>query len=175
MDADVDILHGHIVRYLGEIGSGKLTSEESGDVMGLLLAANNLEQIGDIIETNLVTIGRRRIEEGVVVSDTTRSVIERFHQEVSEALATAVLAVREDSQEAALQVKAMKKDMAELAEETARHQVVRLVANEPNRMHTVTREMEIIENLSRIYRLCRKLAKTQWGEVSAPEFSEAAE
>jgi len=175
MDADVDVLHGHIVRYLGKVGSGELTNEQSGTVLNLLLAANNLEQIGDIIETNLVTIGRRRIEEEVVVSEATKAIIKRYHDEVAQALKTAVQAVREEDQAAALQVKAMKQDMAHLAEETARHQVVRLIADEPNRMQTFTREMEVIENLSRIYRLCRKLAKTEWVGAEAQGVPEAAE
>ena len=175
MDTDVDLLHGHIVRYLGEVGAGELPGEQSSTVINLLLAANDLEQIGDIIETNLVTSAKRRIEEGVVISEATRAIMQRYHQEVAEALATAVQAVRDDDQQAALRVKAMKKEMADLAEETARHQVLRLVAKEPNRQQTYTREMEVIENFSRIYRLCRKLAKTQWSSAPAPEVSDAAD
>ena len=62
-----------------------------------------------------------------------------------------------------------------LAEETARHEVDRLAANEPNRLHTFTREMEMIENLSRIYRICRKIAKTEWPAASESPLPEAAE
>ncbi len=69
----------------------------------------------------------------------------------------------------------MKRSMAELAEETARHEVARLVVNEPNRLQTFTREMEIIENLSRIYRLCRKIARVEWIEETKPMLPEAAE
>ena len=174
-DTDIDILHGHIVRYLGQIGAGELSAEESDDVLKLLQVANNVEQIGDIIETNLVTIGRRRIDEDVTVSDATREVIERYHKEVSEALKTAIQAVKEEDEAAALQVKGMKQRMAELAEETARYQVTRLVANEPNRLRTFTREMEVIENLSRIYRLCRKIAKTQWPVAAPGDLPAAAE
>ncbi len=175
MDTDADILHGHIVQYLGRISSGKLSAEESSEVLSLLQVANHLEQIGDVIETNLVKIGHQRIEEGVVVSEPTQAVIERYHQEVARALKTAVEAIREGDKEAALKVKAMKRSMAELAEETARHEVGRLVVNEPNRLQTFTREMEIIENLSRIYRLCRKIARVEWIEETKDILPEAAE
>lgn len=175
MDADIDVLHGHIVKYLGRISAGKLSGEESSDVMKLLQVANHLEQVGDVIETNLVKTGRQRIEEGVVVSEPTRAVIERYHQEVSRALKTAVKAVSEEDQEAALLVKEMKREMAVLAEETARYEVGRLVVSEPNRLQTFTREMEMIENLSRIYRLCRKIARMQWSEEPTPELPQAAE
>ncbi|MCG8357393.1 MAG: Na/Pi cotransporter family protein [Kiloniellales bacterium] len=175
MDADIDVLHGHIVRYLSRLSGHELSAEEADEVMNLLLVANNLEAAGDIMETNLVTIGRRRIDEEVVVSAPTRTVIERYQDEVVEALRAAIKAIREEDREAALKVKAMKKGMAELAEETAKHEIDRLVTNEPNRLQTFTREMEIIENLSRIYRLCRKIAKVQWLQASAPELREPAE
>ncbi|NNG03771.1 MAG: Na/Pi cotransporter family protein [Inquilinus sp.] len=175
MDSDIDILHGHIVGYLGQVSTGELTSEQSGEVMELLQVANHLEQIGDIIETNLVTTGRHRIEEGVVVSEATRGVIQRYFDEVSQAFKASIKAVREQDREAARTVKRMKKDMASLAEETARYELGRLVADEPNRLQTFTREMEMIESLSRIYRMCRKIARTQWLETQEPELPQAAE
>jgi phosphate:Na+ symporter len=175
MDTDVDILHGHIVKYLGRISAGTLAEEETTEVMKLLQVANHLEQIGDVIELNLVKIGRERIEEELVVSEATRAVIERFHGEVARALKRAVKAVSQESTKAALKVKEMKQEMADLAEQTARHGVSRLIADEPNRMKTFTREMEMIENLSRIYRLCRKIARLQWVEETAAAQPQAAE
>ena len=162
MDGDVDILHGHIVEYLGQISTKELTKDQTREVLDLLQVANNMEQIGDILETNLVKIGLNRIEEGVVVSDETRDIIERYHEKVFEALRAAINAVREHDPAMALGVKDMKKTIADLAEDTARHQITRLVAKEPKRLQTFTREMEIIENFSRIYRLCRKIARTEW-------------
>ena len=52
----------------------------------------------------------------------------------------------------------MKPEMAELAMGSVRHALDRLVADEPNRLQAYTREMELIENLSRIYRHSRRLA-----------------
>ncbi len=175
LDTDIDILHGHVVKYLGKVSVGELTSDESGEVMELLQVANHLEQIGDIIETNLVTIGHHRIEEGVVVSEATRKVIQRYFDEVSQAFKASVRAVREQDYGAAQLVKQMKKDMAALAEETARYELGRLVADEPNRLQTFTREMEMIECFSRIYRMSRKIARTQWLRAPEPELPQAAE
>ncbi len=167
MDGDVDILHGHIVQYLGQISTKELSDTQTREVMDLLQVTNHLEQIGDILETNMVRIGQHRLEEGIVISEETKEVIERYHSKVFEALRSAVNAVREHDTELALSVKDMKKSVADLAENTARHQINRLVAKEPKRLQTFTREMEIIENLSRIYRLCRKIARTEW--VAHPE------
>jgi phosphate:Na+ symporter len=167
MDSDVDILHGHIIQYLGQISTKELSDVQTREVMDLLQVTNHLEQIGDILETNMVRIGHHRLEEEVVISEETKEVIQRYHGKVFEALRSAVNAVREHDTELALSVKDMKKSVADLAEDTARHQINRLVAKEPKRLQTFTREMEIIENLSRIYRLCRKIARTEW--VAHPE------
>jgi len=175
MDSDVDILHGHIIKYLGLISIRELSVAESNEVLELVQAANNLEQIGDIIETNIVRIGHQRIGEGVVVSKATTQVIERFHAEVLTAFDAAVKAVQEQDRDAALIVKKMKKDMTALAEETARYELSRLTADEPNRLSTFTREMEMIETMSRIYRLCRKIARTEWQESLTSQQREAAE
>jgi phosphate:Na+ symporter len=170
MDADVDLLHAQIVSYIRKISAHELSDEQTQEVMDLLQIVNLLEQVGDIIETNMVKIGRQRIKEDVVVSDATREITERYQKEVSNAFKSAITAVSEQDREAALEVKNLKQNMAELAEETAKHQIERLVADEPNRLKTFTREMEIIENLSRVYRLCRKIARTQWR--AAPETGE---
>jgi len=175
MDTDIDILHGHIVQYLGKISTAELSAEESKQVVDLLQVVNYLEQIGDIIETNLVRIGRGRIEQNVVVSKKTQKVIQNYYAEVARALDAAVKAASEDDKAAALIVKNMKKTMAQLAQQSAQYQVERLVVDEPNRLETFTNEMEIFESLSRIYRLCRKIARTEWQEDEQPEVPEAAE
>jgi len=175
LDSDIDILHGHIVEYLGKISTGELTSAESGEVLELLQVANNLEQVGDIIETNLVTTGQHRLEEEVVVSKATQDVIQKYFDEVSQAFKASIKAVREQDSKSARVVKRMKKDMAALAEQTARYELGRLVADEPNRLQTFSREMEIIESLSRIYRMSRKIARTQWVESKDSQLQEAAE
>ncbi len=175
LDTDVDILHGYIIKYLGRISARELTDEESAQVMQLVQVANHLEQIGDIVETNIVRIGRQRIAEEVVISDATKTVMEDYHKEVANALRAAMTAVREENLESALAVKDMKKNMARLAETTTRHELTRLTADAPNRLQTFNREMEIIESLSRIYRLCRKIARTEWREAPAAETLEAAE
>jgi phosphate:Na+ symporter len=159
MDSEVDSLHGHVVKFLGKISMGELADQEHKELIELVQAANLLEEIGDIIEINLVTLGHRRIDENVVVSDQTRSVITEFHQVVAKALEDTVRAVRDNNEDAAKQVVTIKKEIKGMANQTAQHGLVRLVADEPNRLSTYTREMEVLENFQRIYTLCRSLAR----------------
>ena len=80
IDDEVDILHGHIVTYLGRISQKPLTDEQTRELLHLMGAVNDLENIGDIIETDLVLLGQKRIEEGVSISDSTRAVLENLHE-----------------------------------------------------------------------------------------------
>lgn len=159
MDGEVDSLHGHVVNFLGKISMGELTDQEHKELMKLVQAANLLEEIGDIIEINLVTLGRRRISENIVVSDVTRSVLTDFHSVVAKALENAVRAIRDNDEDAAQQVLTIKKEIKGMARQSTQHGLERLVADEPNRLSTYTREVAIFENFQRIYTLCRSLAR----------------
>ena len=59
MDAEVDALHGRIVEYLAQISSGELSRKETDALIRLMQAANQIEHMGDLIETNLVRLGQK--------------------------------------------------------------------------------------------------------------------
>ncbi len=164
MDDAVDELHGKIITYLGSISQQTLSEEQTEEHIRLLEAANDLENIGDLIETNLVTIGTRRLEQQVAVSDATREVIEGFHAAVVKAFDAAMTAVTTKNVEATRIVSAMKQEINQLADSAAIHQAQRLVAEEPNRLPAYTVEMGILENLKRIYYFTKRMAR-----AAAPE------
>ncbi len=164
MDDAVDALHGKIVTYLGQISRQSLSEVQTEEHIRLLEAANDLENIGDLIETNLVTIGSRRLEQRVTVSRETRQVIEGFHAAVARAFDAAMTAVTTKSVEARRVVTAMKKEINRLADSAALHEAQRLVAEEPNRLPAYTVEMGILENLKRIYYFTTRMAR-----AAAPE------
>ena len=160
LDDPVDTLHGQIITYLGRISGRQLTRAQSEDFIELMEAANSLENIGDIIETNLVRLGRERIDHNVVVSPLTEEVIVGFHHAVSGALEAALQAVAQKNVEAARQVVKMKRKINRLADSAALHQARRLVAEEPNRLQAYTVEMDILQSLKRIYYFTKRMART---------------
>ncbi|MEA2081036.1 MAG: Na/Pi cotransporter family protein, partial [Pseudomonadota bacterium] len=111
IDDEVDILHGCIITYLGHISQKTLTEEQTHDFIHLMAAVNDLENIGDVIETDLVHLGYERIDQGVSVSDATREILQKLHHVVSTATDMARDAVMENDQRAAQEVIAMKADI----------------------------------------------------------------
>ena len=158
MDVDIDMLHAQIVEYLARISSGELSRKETDALIRLMQAANQIEHMGDLIETNLVGLGQKLAEDGVAVSPMTAEIIRDYHRKVGDALRESTDAFRESDAKLARRVRRMKPEMTEMAQHSVRHALDRLVADEPNRLQAYTREMELIENLTRIFRHSRRLA-----------------
>ena len=160
IDERVDILHAEIVVYLGRISQAELTEKQTRELMHLMDAANDLENIGDVVETNLVELGRRRIGKGVAISKPTQVVLSDFHAVVMDGVSAAIRAVANDDHEAAQAVTGMKREIMRIANSAASHEAQRLVANEPQRIEAYTVEMDIAEKLQRIYYFARRMART---------------
>jgi phosphate:Na+ symporter len=160
MDDDVDTLHAQIITYLGKVSRLQLTAIQTQTLMHLMSAVNDLENIGDVIETNLVVLGRERIDEGVSISRPTREVLMGFHRAVTRSVAAAVQSVAQNNELAARTVTSMKAEIQRIADSAAVHQAQRLVAEEPNRIPAYTIEIDIIEKLKRIYYFAKRMAKT---------------
>ncbi len=173
IDDDVDVLHGHVVTYLGKISRKELTEDQTHQFVNLMAAANDLENIGDVVETDLVHLGNQRISEGVSISPSTRQVLTEVHKAVTAATDLAIRAVAENNPDAAREVIGMKEAIGELAQSAAMHQIKRLVAEEPNRLAAYTIEMDIIEKLKRTYYFAKRMAKTL--DVAVEERAEEAE
>jgi phosphate:Na+ symporter len=160
MDNDVDTLHAQIITYLGKISRLSLTEKQTATLMRLMAAVNDLENIGDVVETNLIVLGRERIDAGVSISEPTRQVLMGFHRVVTRSVAAAVQAVAQNNELAARTVTSMKQEIQHIADSAAIHQAQRLVAEEPNRIPAYTIEIDIIEKLKRIYYFAKRMAKT---------------
>ncbi len=160
LDDAVDITYGHVITYLGQISKQSLTSDQTHDFTIFMGAANNLENIGDIIETDLVELGHKRLDEEVAISQKTQKVLINLHETVSRAVDLAIQAVIEGDNEAAQQVISMKASINRQADAAALYEAKRLIAEEPKRLQAYTIEMDTIEKLKRIYYFSKRMATT---------------
>lgn len=160
LDDEVDYLYEQIVEYMGKVSKHSLTDAQTTEFLKLMEAVSDLENVGDIVETNLVVLGNQRISSGISISDATKDVITGFHKVVSSSVKLAVQAVSQNNKEVAQKVIGMKDEIAELADSAALHQAQRLVVDEPDRIPAYTIEMDILEKLKRIYYFSKRMAKT---------------
>ena len=141
------------------VSQGTLTQEQTEEFLKLMEAVNDLENIGDIIETNLVTLGNERLDAGVRISKPTAEVIAGFHAAVCRAVEAAVQAVTQKNPAAAGTVIEMKREINRLADSAVMHQAKRLVAEEPGRLPAYTVEIDVLQNLKRIYYFAKRMAR----------------
>jgi phosphate:Na+ symporter len=158
-DDEVDALYDHVIEYLSQISKRDLTDAQTEELLGLMEATNDIEAIGDAIETNLVSDGRRRIELGVTISESTRVVIEDLGAQVLEAVDIATGAVAQANPEAAQRAIQMKAQITAHTTEARSHQVERLGVDEPMRLEAYRVESDIIEDLKRVYYYAKRAAR----------------
>ncbi len=161
MDKVVDALHIAIIEFLGKISLTNLSTRQSKELMQLAEITNGLEQIGDRIATAMVTSANKRIDEEVSVSLQTAKVLNDYHAEVVATLNDALKAVASQDSELAKQVSRRRKDFSEMSRSIVAHGLDRLTADEPNRLNTYAREMEVMEILDGVFTIARRIARTQ--------------
>jgi phosphate:Na+ symporter len=161
LDKAVDARHLSIIKFLGQISLSKLSERQSRELMQLAEVANDLEQIGDRIATAMVTSAGKRIDEDVQVSPQTATVLSAYHAEVLSTLDDAMKAVTTQDPELSKQVKKSKKELSKMSRDITAHGLGRLTADEPNRLKTYAREIEVMEILQGVFTIARRIAQTQ--------------
>jgi phosphate:Na+ symporter len=160
LDDEVDSLHGQIVRFLGQVSQAPLSDRDTKELLALMEATNNIEAIGDIIETNIVLLGFQRIDQNISPSRATRTVIRELHASVVEAFDGAMEALTADDWQVAKAVADMKKEISSQVAAASVHQAERLVVDAPHRVETYRFETDVIANLNRIYYFVKRTART---------------
>jgi phosphate:Na+ symporter len=158
-DEDVDALHGAIVTYLGHLAQENLDEEQAEQHYDYLEAANNIENIGDLVETNLVGAGLERLGTGMQVSAATRERLSALHERVAWTVQLAFQALDADSPAMAAQVIEAKPEIQRLADAAEAHLARRLTAEAPDRLSLYRFESELIEYLKRVYYFAKRIAK----------------
>ncbi len=159
LDDEIDELHGQIIEYLGRVGQRSLRQGSTDELMGLMEATNNLEAIGDLIETTLVPLGRDRLANGYEVGSESRNLLEEFHQRVGHALQLSAAALATGDRDDARAVSDMKRELNAQADAMAAHLTARLGAPEGHRLELYRLETDVLTSLRRIFYFARRTAR----------------
>lgn len=157
-DNDVDSHHRYLIGYLTRVGGQPMTDVETGEFVATLGAANDLETIGDVIETNLVRIARRRADLGFIFDSQAEARIRGLHAEVHQALSLACRGLLEQDNHAARQAIDAKAMVHELVD----HVLASVMADgfaSATSLESYTLERDITEQLRRIAHVARRIAR----------------
>ncbi len=166
MDSEVGMLHGPILDYLHELAKGDLRSDEAELLHHYLTISSYYENIGDNLKLHLIHVGRKRLQEELIMGEKTRKLFEELVDEIFHLLEEATQAVTRMEKKPARRVLKAKSRINQLSADIERHIVHRMTAEAPMRGLTYQTETELLEALKRVYYLTKRIGK----EVLMMEF-----
>ena len=155
----VDILYEEIVEYLRAIHVKSMTPQQSEEFVELVAATDNLESVGDIIDTDMLNLVDDAHAKGLRATDTLRDMYLNLHGATMKALEAAIQAVEKNDEQAAQEVLTVKDDIHRLVDQALHHQVGELTAAEPSNLAAFRLEMEVVDKFKRIYALTKRIAR----------------
>jgi phosphate:Na+ symporter len=149
-DDHVDLLDREIKLYLTKLSSKSLNEDQSQREVALLALIGDLENIGDIIDKNLMDIAKKKIYQGLKFSERGRKEIIEFHQMVSQNFERAVLAFASQDVELAQQVIKEKVVINHRERELRQAHIQRLHEGLRESIETSAIHLDTLANLKRI-------------------------
>lgn len=171
MDKPVDRLHKALIGYLGRISTTALTPVQAAELMQIVGIANDLEHIGDRIAGDLTTSARKRLDEHAAIAPEAIDRITNYHAAVARALREAIQAVTDEDTDLASSVRAMKHDVNAIADKLHRERFHSLPGLRPGSVTAYVREVEVLEILDGIFKVARRIARSQLIVAEEPDVS----
>ncbi len=168
-DDQVDVLEEEILRFLGLVRKGMLTDQESAEFQGLMMATDNLENLADVIETDLAALARKACDVDSAAGDESRAMLEELYATVINAVELTVQALRDNDQRAAESVLMLKAQVREQSERLLSRKAERLATDDPDYLTLIRLQMSFVDQMRRIYTLAKRITK----DILPPAISRA--
>lgn len=162
-DDEIDRRYRSVVAYLSDLGHQPLSEQQADELVALVSAADSLENIGDIVETNLVGMGRRRLDTMVGHQPERVAVIREVHHAVVAALREAVDSLLDPDGTRAQAVLDRKPQLNARIDGAVTGFVRRLDGTDRRALLAHTLEVDMTEALRRVYDITRRLARARLG------------
>jgi phosphate:Na+ symporter len=146
----IDVLDRQIRLYLTRLSSSNLTESQSHRAVALLEIIRDLENIGDIIDRNLMPLAVKRINKGIMFSREGLEEITLFHKKVMENFDLAISAFASQDRDLAGRVIRNKEDLGTSERELVQAHLERLRKGLRESIETSHIHLDVIGNLARI-------------------------
>lgn len=157
-DDKVDRLEEACISYLSRIRQNQLTENEIRQHQTLLVATVALENLGDVIEIQLVELGEQEIGINYTKSDQTSRLTDGLYLCVQHALDLVCLAIRENSVEAAEELLDIEPHIKQLRRDLMIRKSERLGSDNQDAILVARIEISVASKLMRMYNLMKNIA-----------------
>ena len=149
-DDQVDFLEREIKLFLSRLGREAMGPELSRKEIGLISFIGNLENIGDIIDKNLMELARKKYYQGRRFSDAGWAEIQEFHGLVGKNLERAIAAFAANDRALAREVLDQRPFMRARERDLRESHLGRLRAGLAESLETSEIHLDILTNLKRV-------------------------
>lgn len=160
LDDKVDVLEQAVRKYVAVLSNKDLTDEQSRKAVALLYIADDIEHIGDVIETGIISNATKFMERDISFSPEGQKELIQFHEQVLNIFRTVVIAIRREDRTCASEVLEMKAQISMLERELRRSHLDRLLHGRRDTIESGTIHMDLLGEMRRIVTLCSKIAHT---------------
>lgn len=159
LDNEIDGLHKSIIDYMRGLSVQRLSEIEAREVHQLINIATYLENMGDVIETNMVAGGLKRIRHRFTFDEQTRAGLDRLVRRITALVDDTVRSVTESNPALAARVIEAKTDVNRISDDVLEGVLKRFDSGnitDPSEFRLLT---DIVDHWKRIYYIGKRIAK----------------
>jgi phosphate:Na+ symporter len=160
-----DILRNAVVPYLSRIAQGYLSEEHSPLQAKLLYIASEIENIGDIIDKNILPMAHKKIENKLWFSDEGWNDIVELHTQVTLNLEECISALTTNNLELARLVAERKPELNRFETELRKRHIERLNTGLKEALETSSIHLDLIDQFKRINSHVSSICFTLLGQL----------
>lgn len=150
MDNQLDILDREIKFYITKISEKVLTEVESKREIAILTLVNDMENIGDIIDKNIMELAKKKIAQGLAFSAEGQQEIIDFHSKVGMNFEMAISAFAAGDSDLAWKVLKNKDKLGNMERDLKAAHIKRLRLGLKESIDTSSIHLDLLSNLKRI-------------------------
>ena len=150
MDDDVDILDREVKLFIIKLSKESLSDEQARREQEIMLFSDNLENIGDVIDKNIMELAKKKIKGGLKFSKEGMEEIRALHKKVIENYQMGVAAFTASDHELARRLITHKQKMTELERDLRQAHITRLYKGHKESIDTSAIHLDVLTNLKRI-------------------------
>jgi phosphate:Na+ symporter len=149
-DDKVDILNREIRFYLARLGQEAMTRDQADRQMELISLSNDVENVGDLVNRNLLALARKKVSHGLAFSRDGWGEIRDFHAKVCENFDLALVAFSSSDEEIARKVLRHREKLVEIEAELKEQHIGRLNQGLRESLETSSMHLDLLAYLRRI-------------------------
>ncbi len=159
MDDPVDDLQEVILHYIGRIRKMDLSDSSSDEIQRLIIMADALERIGDVVTGDIVAICQRRMSRRLHMGPQALEMLQGLHKVLENSMSEVVTLMRIPDPDGTIKVVERKAELDQRLAAVFRHQEKRFGEESSNRVQVFRIEMDIVEKQRRIFTLIQRIAE----------------